>query len=94
MTLARVEVEDLAGAGVERLVTGFDADRAVDDDEDSRLAHLMLTERFAGAQLDEDDALGAVAGVEDDRRPRAVRRFDLLKCPMLHGEAVPDRRVP
>jgi hypothetical protein len=84
VALARLEVEQLARAGIDRLVGGIDPHGAVDDDEHSRLPHLMLAERLAGAQLDEDDALGSVAGVDDDGRPHPVRRLDLIEFPVAH----------
>ncbi len=94
MTLARFEMEELTGTGVDRLVTCVDAHDPVDDDEHCRLPHLMLAERLAGAELDQDDALGPIARVDDDGRPRPVRRLDLVELPVTHDGAVPHRRVP
>jgi hypothetical protein len=61
VALARVEVEDLTEARVERLVARLDADRPADDDNDCRLPHLMFAERVTGPQLDEHDPLRPVA---------------------------------
>jgi hypothetical protein len=49
----------------------------------------MLAESLAGAQLDEDHALGPVARVDDDGRPRPVGGLDLVELPMVHEIAVP-----
>ncbi len=94
MAFAGLEVEELAGAGVDGFVRCVDAHTALDDDEQTGLPHLMLAERLAGAQLDENDALRAVAGVEDDRRPFPVRSLYLAELPVVHVEYVPDRRAP
>ena len=61
MPLAGLKMEDLAGTRVERLVARLDPHRSADDHDDARLAHLVIAERVAGIELDQDDALGAVA---------------------------------
>jgi len=63
--LVRVEPEELAGPGVDRLAAGLDPRSAVDDEDESGLPHLVLAELVAGSERDEDDAPFAVAGVED-----------------------------
>jgi hypothetical protein len=89
VALARLEVEELAGTCVDGLVGCVDAHAALDDDEHTGLPYLMLAESLTWPQLDENDALRAVAGVEDDRRPFPVRSLDLAELPVVHAGAVP-----
>ena len=87
--LVRVEVEERPGVRLDRLAGGFDAQRSVEHEEERGLLHAVVAERLAGAELDEDGPLGAFPRVQDDGRPRTVRRLDLGKPPMAHGLALP-----
>ena len=87
MLFVGVELEELAGAGIDRLVAGLDADRPVEHEDESRLLHTVISERLTGFEPDEDDTPDAVRGMQDDGRPCAVWRLDLGKAPVTHREA-------
>src|SRR5438067_1310697 len=55
-SLVRLEVEELAGAGLHGFVAGLDHDAAFDDEEHRRLLDLVHAERLAAVEVDEYDA--------------------------------------
>src|SRR6266540_6457438 len=81
--LVRLEREEGPRLRVERLAGGFDADRAVEDEDECVLLHLMLAELLARIEPDQDSACGFI-GVQHDRRTSAARRLDLVEVPAAH----------
>ena len=60
-----------------------DPHAALDDAQPGVLLHLMVAERLARLQLEQDGA-GLVVGVQDDRIALAVGHLDLRQLPGLH----------
>ena len=88
MPLVRLEVEELACDGVDRLARRLDADFPRDDEQQRRLLHLMLAQLLPGLERDQDDATLAVLGMQDHGRARPVGRRDLVELPVLHAHSV------
>jgi hypothetical protein len=91
-TLVRLEVDERSGYGVHGIVARLDTHFSVYDEQERGLLHAVVAERLAGAQSDEDGALGAVPRMEDDGRPGAVRGLDLLELPVAHMHPLPSLR--
>src|SRR5581483_7697618 len=87
--LVRLEEEERAGAGVDALARGLDAHRAVDDDEERVLLHLVVAELLPGLEPDQDGARRLVVRMENDRRDAAARRLDLGEPPAAHRAILP-----
>src|SRR5439155_3144901 len=77
--LGRIELEERPRRRGDRALRRVDLDLAVDDDDPCPLSHLVLAELLSGIEPDQYRA--AVLGVENDRRPRTVRHFDLVQVP-------------
>jgi len=73
--------------GVEQLTAGLDARVAFDDQNKRMLFDLMVTERLAGLEHDEDRA-GRFVGVEHDGRAAAAFDLDLVKVPAPHERLI------
>jgi hypothetical protein len=76
MSLVWLERHESPGPGFEALTAGLDSGRALEDDDERILLHLVIAELLAGIEADEDGSR-LRRGVEDDRRTAAVRRLDL-----------------
>ena len=83
MSLVRIEGDHRADTCVERLAGGLDLRRAIDDDEERVLLHLVISELLSGQQPDQDGT-ALVGGMQDDRRSTSVRRLDLRQSPAAH----------
>src|SRR5262245_18342029 len=85
MSLVRLEVEERAGGGLDRLTACRDPHRPVDDDEPGVLLHLVLAELLAGLERDQHRAT-LRDRVEDEGRARAARKLEPAQLPALHGD--------
>jgi hydroxyacylglutathione hydrolase len=82
--LTRVEPDHRPGSAGLHLLAGGHLDLAVDHGDPRVLLDLVLAERLARLQDDEDGARARV-GVEDDGIARPVRRLELQQIPTLHA---------
>src|SRR5438045_3002800 len=80
--LVRLELEERAALGVARSARDFDLDGAVDDEQEGPLLDLVVTERLARFEHDEDRA-GSLVRLEHDRRAAAAFGLDLSQVPAL-----------
>src|SRR3954447_2758428 len=80
----RVEGEEAPDAALDRLAAGLDTHRAVDHRHERALLHLMVAERLARLEDDEDRARTGVR-TQDDGRAVAAGSVDLAEVPPLHG---------
>src|SRR5439155_19249665 len=88
--LGRIELEERPRRRGDRALRRVDLDLAVDDDDPCPLSHLVLAELLSGIEPDQYRA--AVLGVENDRRPRTVRHFDLVQVPGAHAANLTDAK--
>src|SRR3954447_1174584 len=80
----RIEGEEASDARVDGLAAGLDTDRAVDDRHECALLHLMVAERLARLEDDEDRARTGVR-TQHDGGAAAAGSGDLAEVPALHG---------
>ena len=78
-----MEAEERPELAVHGLAGRADPHGALDDAEPRVFLHLVVAERLARLQLEQDCA-GLVVGVQDDRISLAVGYLDLRELPGLH----------
>ncbi len=64
MALGGIEPEELARAGIDRLVCSLDLHPSADDEEERSLGHLVVVQLLSRRELDQDDTALAVLRVE------------------------------
>lgn len=78
-----VEAHERTGAARLGPAARLDDDLAVDHHDPGVLLHLVVAERLAGVEHDQDGARRNV-GVEDGRTPCSGRSIDRTEIPALH----------
>ncbi len=86
--LPGLEEQERSRLRLEALAGGFDIDRALDDEDERVLPDLVVAELLARVEPDQDGS-SLVVGVENDGRPAAFGRLDLVQAPAAHGSIVP-----
>ena len=82
--LVRLEQEQRAGTGVERLAPRTDPNGPVHHDHEGVLLDLVVAEALPGLEADQDGSR-LVLGVQYHRRAASAPRLDLKQVPPLHG---------
>ncbi len=67
MAFGGIKTEELACAGINRLVGRLDPHVSADDEQERSLRHLVVVELLSGVELDQHDAALAVLRVEHGR---------------------------
>lgn len=88
--LVGLEPRQRAGSNSDRLGARTDLDLALEHGDPRVLLHLVLAERLAGAEHDQDRAR-ALVRVEDDRVPCPFGGIEVEEVPALHRESVSER---
>ena len=94
MALRRVEAEEIARDCADRVAARVDPRLAGEHEKQRGLGHLVVVQRLARLERDQDNTAFTVLRVENDRRARTVGRIDLVELPVLHdGNDTAARKV-